>query len=167
MSWRVLALPLLIALVALAVGWMAPGQPAVPLSVTRYGREPAMQVLQRPDEATIDALPDLTDTLADPAKPAAGPDPDAMAARPPPPPPPPDIAPIFRRQVTAILDEDGQGLAVMLRDPAQDAGQSRLLKVGDKFDHQWRLAGLTTDEAVLQNGRELRRVPLYGGLGGG
>ena len=168
MSPKAVLLPLLTAVLAIGIGWIWPGRPPSPLSVTRYGRTGPPAALSRPDEGTVADLPDLIDQLSGPSPAPTSGDPDTHEQRPPPHlPPPPDERLIFRRQVTAVINEGSQGLAVMLRDPTNGTDQSRLLKIGDRFDGQWRLQGLTTDEAVLQNGAEVIRVPLYGGLGGG
>lgn len=165
MNARALAIPLLAVALALAVGWAAPGLPPPPISVASRPHAQALIALPRPDEATAAAVRDLTGELGG-APPAPQGDVDAPPPRaaPPPSPPPPDVVVSFRRQVTAVIDQGPGGLAVLMRDSSDEATQSRLLKLGDRFGDGWRLAGLTMDGAVLQKGRELRRVPFYGGV---
>jgi hypothetical protein len=162
---RVAAAALVAFLVALGVGWLQPGPPVAPLVVGRNGAAVPSVLLARPDQPTAAALDDLADQLGSgPATAAsAAIDPDNLPPPPPAPPPPaPDIAPIFRRQVSAVIDQGSDGLAVLLRNSGGEGGASRLLKLGDRFDGGWRLIGLSSNEAVLQRGRETRRVSLFG-----
>ena len=153
---------------ALAIGWSAPGRPTPPLSVTRYPRIVEAQPLSRPNDDLDAAVAALRDDLGpDVAGGARAPiRPRYVLAPRPPPPPPVDEALVFRRQVAAVVNLDGQGLAVLLANPGGDASGSRLLKVGDLFDGRWRIAALSMDEVVLQDGAEEKRVPLFGALVG-
>jgi len=154
--------------VAFAIGWNLPGRPTPPLSVTRYPRIAEAAPLRQPNEDMASAVEALRDDLGPDI--AAG---GAQAAshpryvrlQRPPAPPPIDEALVFRRQVAAVVKLDGQGLAVLLANPGGDA-PGRLLKVGDLFDGRWRIAALSMDEVVLQDGTVEKRVPLYGGLDG-
>jgi hypothetical protein len=151
---------------AFAVGWLAPGQPPAPLTLTRYAQPASPQLLRRPDEGMAAAVADLRDELAQSAAataPGAAPRPRRVWLHHPPPPPPPDVALVFRRQVAAIVNTQGQGLAVLVTaDPSVEGGHSRLLRVGDLFDDRWRVASLSMSEVVLQDGVSEKRVPLFG-----
>jgi hypothetical protein len=155
--------------VALAIGWNAPGRPTPPLSVTRYPRIAEASSLSRPNEDMDVAVAALRDDL--------GPDAAAASARAPsrpryirvqrpPAPPPMDEALVFRRQVAAVVNLDGSGLAVLLANRPGDEQGPRLLKLGDLFDGRWRIVALSMDEVVLQDGTTEKRAPLFGGLGG-
>ncbi|MEI9964274.1 MAG: hypothetical protein WDM92_05825 [Caulobacteraceae bacterium] len=141
------------------LGWVAPGRPAVPVNILRAQPARSLEPLQPPLED--EALDVLADYLVDPPAPAAadGGDPSPAAARaaprpppPPPPPPPPDVAVTFRRGVSAIVNQGREGLAVLVVDSAVDGRRSRLLRVGDEFADGWRIAALSSDEAVLAKG---------------
>ena len=169
MNPRLLLIPALPGLIALLTGWAIPGQPAAPLSVTRYPHNTPTELLARPDEATGAALPDLTTALSGMMAPKTVSAPEGAPPpkyRPPPPPPPPDVALVFRRQVSAVIDQGAAGLAVLVVDSTGEVRQSRLLRIGDSFAGGWRLAGLTMDEATLRKGDQQKRVPLYGAQGG-
>ena len=175
--FRAVVLVLAFAILALGLGWLSPGRPPAPLQVTRFPHTAPEAPIAAPGAAASTDLDDLDDEIGQDGAASSSPGPDALAARaaappprprPPPPPPPPDVGLVFRQQVRAIVEpRPGEGLVALLRDPASATGQSRLLKVGDKFDGPWRLAELSMSEAVLRNGVQIRRVPLYGGVGGG
>ena len=157
---------------ALASGWAAPGLPPQPLTLTRYAHDRPTQLLERPNEATVAAVADLHDYLDSVGAPAAAeavappPRPTQLHFRPPPPPPPPpDVAVVFRRQVEAVINREGEGLAILMADSSVEGGRSRLLKAGDLFEGTWRVARLSMTEVILQNGQEQKRVPLYGAAG--
>jgi hypothetical protein len=156
---------------ALAAGWAAPGLPPQPLTLTRYARDKPARLLERPNEATVAAVADLHDYLDSVGAPAAAepapPPPRSIRlhVRPPPPPPPPDVAVVFRRQVEAVINREGEGLAILMSDSSVEGGRTRLLKAGDLFEGTWRVARLSMTEVILQNGQEQKRVPLYGAAG--
>lgn len=160
-------------LTAFLVGYRAPGAPAEPLGLSRFPRAAASRLLVRPNDVTLAALDDFQVDLVAPG--ATGPDLDPVAAQgdpvPPPetpavaPPPPPDIALIFRRRLTAVVDQGPAGLAALVLDPSQEARATRLVRPGDIFEGPWRLETLTSSEAVLRDGRQTRRVAFYGVAG--
>ena len=160
-------------LAALAIGW-ATGVPRdPPTTVTAASRHRPAGPVGQPNDITLAALDRLDLELAptvSPVSEAAGsdpiptPDPQFPAEAPPPPlppPPPPDVAEVFRGQVSAVLRQ-GPGLAVLLIQPPEAGGGSRYLRPGEIFQGDWRLTGLSSSEAVLQNGKETRRVSFYG-----
>ena len=152
---------------ALLAGWSAPGLPPQPLTLTRYAHAAPTQLLDRPNEATAAAADDLRDYLAGvgaPVAPTVSPvvHPRIIHFRTAPPPPPPDVGLVFRRQVRAIVNREGEGLAILMTDPGGEGSGSRLLKAGDVFEAPWRIARLSRSEVVLQNGQDQKRVPLYG-----
>jgi hypothetical protein len=154
---------------ALAIGWSAPGRPTPPLSVTRYPRVSESQPLGRPNEDMEASVAALRDDLG-PDVAAGGAHapshPRYVRLQRPPAPPPVDVVLVFRRRVAAVVNLDGQGLAILLANPGGDESGPRLLKVGDLFDSRWRIAALSMDEVVLQDGAAKKRVPLFGGLDG-
>lgn len=163
-------------LTAFLVGYRAPGAPAEPLGLSRFPRAAASRLLIRPNEVTLAALDDFQVDLVAPG--ATGRDPNPVEAQgdpvpppetpavsPPPPPPPPDIALIFRRRLTAVVDQGPAGLAALVLDPSQEARATRLVRPGDIFEGRWRLETLTSSEAVLRDGRQTRRVAFYGVAG--
>lgn len=163
-------------LTAFLVGYRAPGAPAEPLGLSRFPHAAASRLLVRPNETTLAALDDFQVDLVPHG--SVGPDlnpveaqgdplppPEPPAAAPPPPPPPPDIALVFRRRLTAIVDQGPAGLAALVLDPSQEARATRLVRPGDIFEGRWRLEALTSSEAVLRDGRRTRRVAFYGGAG--
>jgi len=152
---------------AFAVGWSAPGRPPPPLSVTRYPRVSEAQPLARPNDDMDASVAALRDDLGpDAAAGGAPPRPRYVRVQRPPAPQPVDEALVFRRQVAAVVNLDGQGLAILLANPGGEASGSRLLKVGDLFDSRWRIAALSMDEVVLQDGTAEKRVALFGRLDG-
>lgn len=78
---------------------------------------------------------------------------------PPPPPPPPDVSVVFRRQLVAVVSEPDGALSVLVNGPQG----RRKLRLGDVFQDDWRLVGLTRDAAVLRQGERSRRIPFFGG----
>ncbi len=148
-----------------------PAQPSPqPLAVGRFAPSSAGASrdwpVASPNAAIGQSLEALAAGLPRSAAPAAvasaggDPVPPAASAPPPPPPAPPDIAAIFRRELSAIF-RGPEGLSVLVVETSGDGRQARLLHVGDTFQGPWRLAGLTQDAAILQDGAEMRRVPLY------
>ena len=169
-GYLVLAGSAVIAVLALAftIGWSAPGRPTPPLSVTRYPRVSEAPPLGRPNDDMDASVAALRDDLGpDVAAGIAGAPRRPLYVRVPRPPAPPPIdeAVVFRRQVAAVVNLNGQGLAILLANPGGDT-PGRLLKVGDLFDGRWRIAALSMDEVVLQDGIAQKRVPLFGGLDG-
>jgi hypothetical protein len=158
------------AALAMGLGWLAPGRPAAPVTVTRVQPIRSSEPLQPPSEA--EALDVLAGYLVDPPasnSPAGGdpsPHPQRIRApKPPPPPPPPDVALVFRREVTAIVNQGGQGLAVLVVDASDEGRRSRLLKVGDEFADGWRIATLSSAQAVLAKGDRQKIASFYSGGG--
>jgi len=164
-------------LTAFVVGYRAPGLPDAPMALTRFPRTGTAQIPTRPNDTAGAALADLRIDLAaragvyggpisnvegDPPPPAP---PEAVEAPPPPPPPPPDVAMVFRRRLTAVVDQGPAGLAVLLSDPSAEGRATRLLRPGEVFEGRWRLAALTSSEATLRDGRQSRRVPFYDAVG--
>jgi hypothetical protein len=163
-------------LTAFLVGYRAPGAPDEPLGLSRFPRAAASRLLIRPNETTLAALNDFqVDLVAhggagpilNPAEMQGDPPPpvEASAAPQPPPPPPPDIALVFRHRLTAIVDQGPAGLAALVLDPSREARATRLVRPGDLFEGRWRLETLTSNEAVLRDGRRTRRVAFYGAVG--
>lgn len=163
-------------LTAFLVGYRAPGAPAEPIGLSRFPHAAASHQLVRPNETTIAALDGFQiDVIAHgaPAGDAAAsllqgdpvPPPEAAPA-PPPPPPAPDIALIFRHRLNAIVDQGPAGLAALMTDPSQEARGTRLVRPGDIFEGRWKLVELTSNAAVLRDGRQTRRVSFYGAVGG-
>jgi hypothetical protein len=161
------------------VGYRAPGAPPEPMGLSRFPHAAASGLLVRPNETTITALADFPIELiphggAGPGPVASvelqgdPPPPEESAPTPPPPPPPPspDIALVFRHRLTAIVDQGPAGLAALMLDPSQEARGTRLVRPGEVFEGRWRLAELTSSEAVLRDGRQTRRVTFYGTMGG-
>jgi hypothetical protein len=159
---------------AVAIGWLAPGEPQVQsLAVARHAQPADTAALERPGAD----LPRAVDQLAA-QLPAAKPDPEqqptmVVVRRPVRSPPPGptvmaaapmhDAGLVFRAQTAAIVRQ-GDHLAVLLA--AGEGRPARLLKVGELFDDRWRLTALTMDEAVLGDGVSQERVPLFGNPAG-
>lgn len=161
-------------LTAFLVGYRAPGVPAEPLGLSRFPHAAASRQLLRPNDITLAALDDFEVDLAphgtagpdlDPAAAQGDPLPPPQTPAAPPQPPPPDIALVFRRRLTAIVDQGPGGLAALVLDPSQEAHATRLVRPGDIFEGRWRLERLTSSEAVLRDGRQTRRVAFYGAAG--
>jgi hypothetical protein len=75
------------------------------------------------------------------------------------------VALVFRREVTAIVNQGREGLAVLVVEASVDGRRSRLLKVGDEFADGWRIAALSSAEAVLAKGDIQKHAPFYSGGG--
>ena len=161
-------------LVAFTVGYRAPGEPPQPLGLTRFPRGASMADLSRPNERAAAALSDFQIDLATPA-PLSDEGLSTLGSDPPPPPdmtetppvpvapPPPDVAVVFRARLSALVTQGDGGLAALIANPE---GRSRLLRVGDAFDGTWRLEALTSNDAVLWDGRHRRHVTFYGAVAG-
>jgi len=165
-------------LTAFVVGYRAPGLPDAPMALTRFPRAGTAVIPTRPNDTAGAALADLRIDLAARGGAYGGsisniegdppPPPQSEAAEgppPPPPPPPPDVAMVFRRRLTAVVDQGPAGLAVLLSDPSAEGRGTRLLRPGEVFEGRWRLAALTSSEATLRDGRQSRRVPFYDAVG--
>lgn len=161
-------------LTAFLVGYRAPGAPAEPMGLSRFPHAASRQLV-RPNEATVAALDGFQiDVIAHGGPATSDPSlfqgdlpPPVEAAPPPPPPPPlPDIALVFRHRLNAIVDQGPAGLAALMTDPSQEGRGTRLVRPGDIFEGRWRLVELTSNEAVLRDGRQTRRVAFYGAVGG-
>lgn len=153
---RVLLIGLAVLATALAValGWATGRTPSASLTVTRVSGERPLQVLPNPNEAPQASL----DAFAEALGPSPAPPKATVEGAPPKPAPPPepDVAGIFRRQLTAVVEQDGK-LAVLLA----DEGPSRMLKVGQPFMAGWKLQGVSAGQAVLARGRERKTIALY------
>jgi hypothetical protein len=154
---------------AVLAGWAWPGSPPAPLRVTRHVRPGPALVLTSANGDTLSSLTDAELDIAGPvATPSSGGDPvDAELAPPPAPPPapprppPPPVEAVFRRQVSAIVDEGAGRMAVLLVETGEETRQTRVLRPGDLFVGRWRLAALSSDGAVLENGKQRRPVSFY------
>jgi len=162
-------------LTAFLVGYRAPGAPDAPMGLSRFPHAAASRQLVRPNETTRAALDGFQIDVVTHGAPASvdsalfqgDPPPPVEAAPPPPPPPPaPDIALVFRLRLNAIVDQGPAGLAALMTDPSQEARGTRLVRPGDIFEGRWRLVELTSNEAMLRDGRQTRRVAFYGAVGG-
>jgi hypothetical protein len=154
---------------ALAVGWLAPGQPPdASVALARHA-QPAADTAPpgRPGEDMAASAARLTADLPGERPPA---EPTMVVVRQPVRPPPGpavtaaapehDAGLVFRSQTAAVVRLKDHTLAVLLAGGPD--GRSRLLRVGDAFDERWRLTALTMDEAVLGDGVTHERVPLFG-----
>jgi hypothetical protein len=147
---------------ALALGW-ATGRPssAGALTVTRVAAERPLQMLPNPNEApqaSLDAFAQALGPSPAPPKPVAEGAPPKPA-----PPPEPDVAGIFRRQLTAVVEQGTEGrLAVLLA----GEGASRLLKPGQDFMAGWKLKSVEMNQVVLARGRERKSIALFDARGG-
>ena len=157
---------------ALALGWLAPGEPPAPsLAVARRALPVQSPALQRPGEDMAASVVLLAANLPEDKPPAEAtvvvvrhpqrppPGPQVIAAA-----PMHDAGLVFRSQTAAVVRLHDQSLAVLLS--ASGGRPSRLLKVGELFDDRWRLTRLTMDEAVLGDGVTQERVPLFGNPAG-
>jgi len=157
---------------ALAIGWIAPGEPAEQsVAVARHAQPEGPVAVGRPGEdMAASALRLAADLPGDrpPAEPTV-----VVVRRPVRPPPGPavtvaapmhDAGLVFRSQTAAVVRLKDQSLAVLLS--AGPGSRARLLRVGDRFDDRWRLTALTMDEAVLGDGVTQERVPLFGNPAG-
>ena len=162
-------------LTAFLVGYRAPGAPDERLGLSRYPHAASARQLVRPNETTSAALDGFQlEVIAHggPAGEASAqiegdpPPPVEAAPPPPPPPPPPDIALVFRHRLAAIVDQGPSGLAALMSDPSAEGRGTRLVRPGDLFEGRWRLVELTSNNAVLRDGRQTRRVSFYGPVGG-
>jgi hypothetical protein len=152
---------------ALAIGWLAPGEPAPPsVALARHAGPGEVAQLGRPAEGMAGSVARLAAALPGdrPATPTV-----VVVRRAVRPPPGPDVtatAPVhdaglvFRAETAAVVRLQDQTLAVLLS--GGPGGRGRLLRVGDAFDDRWRLTALTMDEAVLGDGVSRERVPLFG-----
>lgn len=160
------------ALGGLILGWRMP-QPGVAQALPLRPRAASLAARAPMPEQTADALSGLAPYLVRPDAPASsGGDPDRpppASATPggdptPPPapaPPPVDVGKLFRGRLSAVVDVAAGTPTAVLVEAGGDGPQSRRLRVGEVFLDQWRLASLTTSEAVLRKGREERRVSLF------
>ena len=156
--WLPLFAPILL-VAALLIGWLAPGAPEEPPSVTR-GLGGGEALTLRPGEGAAAAVRVLRTLRSDPAPPA--PPPEPAPPPPPPPPPPPDVAVVFRSALRAIERDPFTGsLSALMSDPAAPGPQTRSIRVGDRFDG-WRIQDITETAVTLTRGRERRVVQLYG-----
>ncbi|KRA65823.1 hypothetical protein ASD79_00630 [Caulobacter sp. Root655] len=154
--------------VAVLTGWTWPGSPPAPLRVTRHVRPAPALVLTSANGDTLSSLTEAELDIAGaaPPSPSAGDPVDAelaLAPAPPPPPlpPPPPVEAVFRRQVSAVVDEGAGRMAVLLVETGEETRQTRVLRPGDLFVGRWRLAALSSDGAVLEDGKQRRRVSFY------
>lgn len=173
-----LALIVLAALLSFMAGWLNPGRVEEQVVATRHPRAAMLQPVRYPNLETAAAVnvlkrymmgrepPAPTSSGGDPDNPAPPKPAKPVRAAPPPPPPPPDVAAIFRNQLAAVVQRGGAPAALLV-DSSGETRSSRLLKIGDVFMDRWRLTGLTTNEAVLNDGKQERRVPLFGAAGAG
>lgn len=81
------------------------------------------------------------------------------AAAPPRRPPPPDIADVFRRDVSAVL-QGAAGPVLVVVDP-DGSGARRVLRTGDAYRDGWSVAGVEDQSVTLRRREEIRRVDLY------
>lgn len=138
-------------------------------------------------EARVANLPVVSARLAVPSVPQPGASLGASAAyfnqiHPPPLPPPkpapplkpaplpkPDIRVVFRREVSAVVEEaptpgGAKTYAVVLISQRPSVTHFRRLHVGDAFDDGWRLAALTPQAAELKRKAETAVIGFYGPL---
>lgn len=156
--WLPFFVPILLA-AAFVIGWLAPGLPEEPSTVTRgVGAQDTLTL--RPGEGAAAAVRFLRTLRSDPTPPAP---PVAPPPPPhPPPPPPPDVAVVFRTALRAIERDPFTGsLSALMSDPAAPGPQTRSIRVGDRFDG-WRIQDITETAVTLTRGRERRVVQLYG-----
>lgn len=73
---------------------------------------------------------------------------------PPAPPPPPDVAVLFRRDLSAVLQSPGTEPRIVL-------SGSRSLRKGDTYRDGWMLSNITSTTAVLTKGAETRNIGLF------
>jgi hypothetical protein len=148
-------LALLAVALAVAIGWATGRPPSSPLTVTRVSTERPLQMLPNPNEAPQASLDAFAHALGPSPAP---PTPVTEGAPPKPAPPPePDVAGIFRRQLTAVVEQADGRLAVLLA----DEGPSRMLKPGQDFMAGWKLQSVSMNQAVLARGRDRRVIALF------
>lgn len=160
MRTMLIGLAALATVLALALGWATGRTPAQPLTVTRVTAERPLQMLPNPNEApqaSLDAFAQALGPSPAPPKPAGEGAPPKPA-----PPPEPDVAGIFRHQLTAVVEQPGGQLAVLLA----GEGPSRLLRPGQDFMAGWKLRSVEMNQVVLSRGKERRAVALYDARGG-
>lgn len=156
-----IGLAALATLLALALGWATGRPPSQPLTVTRVSAERPLQMLPNPNEgpqASLDAFAQALGSSPAPPRPVGEGAPPPRPA----PPPEPDVASIFRRQLTAVVEAPDGRLAVLLA----DEGASRLLKPGQDFMLGWKLQRVEMNQVVLARGRERKAIALFDVRGG-
>jgi hypothetical protein len=119
--------------------------------------ERPLAMLPNPNEASAASLDGLASALG-PSPPPVKAEGDARLVVKPVKPPEPDVVGLFRRQLTAVVEQGQDGrLAALL----SDEGPARMLRVGDVFMAGWKLTSLTMGEAVLGRGRERKTIALF------
>lgn len=135
-------------LIGLAIGELAPPQPA-PAPQARPLRTPEVGDAQRVLASAAFAFKTLHPS----------PPPIASSEGVDAPPPEPDVALLFRRDVTAVLEERGRAVVVIV-DAAAKGGR-RTLRVGARYRDGWRVKTISAAHVELRRGRQTRRIDLF------
>jgi hypothetical protein len=135
-------------LIGMAFGQLAPPRPT-PASQAHTLRTPEVEDAQRAIASASFAFKTLHPPPA-PIAPSEGADA---------PPPEPDVAVLFRRDVTAVLEERGRAVVVIV-DAAAKGGR-RTLRIGARYGRGWKVAAISASQVELRRGRETRRIDLF------
>ncbi len=86
--------------------------------------------------------------------------PPVIEQPPPPPPPPPDIAVVFRREISSVLQTPAGPVALMV----DSDGVRRRLRRGDAYRDGWRITALSNQRIELRRQQERRGIDLFAPL---